>query len=793
MFRKLIPFIVIATFALISIFFLRDILMSEGMIIGGDWGFPLTKIQMSRFAQSGLFTWSDRDILGTEQYFLNSLPFYGLIQLFANLNITGEVYTKFLLLFIYVFSASGMFFFIRFLGYKTVVAFFCGFLYITLPFFFNFAAMGWVFVLLSMGILPFALITFINSVKEKNSGYALITGLLFTLAMIQSQTLAWYPLVFLSLMPYLVRNKSDLIQFIKTNLIVLAVLILLNAYWIAPILLSSGGQTLNTSLATSGSSLGTWVRLNAINILRGWGSLFNEPYESSVINSMAYLSFLLPAVAYSSLFVINKERIISSFVLLSLITITLFTLGPGVVVSLPFSDLIRDIARFSVISSFAYVVLVGVVLNSLLKSNQRDKIFGGIIIMILFTIGANPLWRAEISGKSRVGHDVKLRTFSTPDGYIHVENIINADTEDIRVSYLPIAGEISIVNNKNFNGYYRGIRDIYASFSPKQGHVGLSDKTNGVAAQFLTNFELISNEKKLKNFSSLLTIMGAKYVVIRKNLTHPGYEKENNGRIIANNLKRSDNLTIEYEDDQILLLRNKYYLPRIYIPNNIVYSYKSPDKLYEIISKPDYPNNAGLFFKELQFKSREEKLIKKTQLFSKSHNPSIEYKKIDPTKYRLIVRDAKVDFPLIMLDAYHHNWKLYLRPISNKRHTQVNTLYSSPYLLKTNLNNSLKNGPVNETWDESTVADDKHIYANGYGNAWIINPNEICNQKHNKNDCNIDNNGNYSMEFVIEFFPQKYFYIGAFIGITSLLIFALLFIYNLLKFNPHNHDNKGDH
>src|SRR3989338_9992818 len=101
MIKKLIPFGILIVFGLISIAFLRGILFSDGILIGGDWGFPHTKIQMLRFSQSGFYTWSDRDILGTEQYILNILPFLAFIGLIAKVGITGEVFSK-LILFLFL-------------------------------------------------------------------------------------------------------------------------------------------------------------------------------------------------------------------------------------------------------------------------------------------------------------------------------------------------------------------------------------------------------------------------------------------------------------------------------------------------------------------------------------------------------------------------------------------------------------------------------------------------------------------------------------------------------------------
>ena len=47
--------------------------------------------------------------------------------------------------------------------------------------------------------------------------------------------------------------------------------------------------------------------------------------------------------------------------------------------------------------------------------------------------------------------------------------------------------------------------------------------------------------------------------------------------------------------------------------------------------------------------------------------PIIEFKKINPTKYRLRIHGAKSEFPVIFSEAYHSDWKLYLVPWKNQK------------------------------------------------------------------------------------------------------------------------------
>ena len=262
--------LIVSFYLLISLFFLRGIIFSPGLIRGGDWGLPGTLLQMDRYFKDLLYTWSNIALFGDASFFLNRLPFGVLTGLMATIGITGEVYSKLILIFVFVPPALSMYLLCRFLGCFKKVAFLGGFLYITMPFFFNYAAIGWFGVIFSMSLLPLAIIFFIKSVRKERVTYSLLTGFLYFLAMLQSQTLFWYPLVFLCLIIFLAEDKKTFISYIKSLLVVFLIFFGLNIYFWLPLFLNggSGSVVLQTKLGLSAPSLGTWVRLSYLNLLR---------------------------------------------------------------------------------------------------------------------------------------------------------------------------------------------------------------------------------------------------------------------------------------------------------------------------------------------------------------------------------------------------------------------------------------------------------------------------------------------------------------------------------------------
>jgi hypothetical protein len=60
-----------------------------------------------------------------------------------------------------------------------------------------------------------------------------------------------------------------------------------------------------------------------------------------------------------------------------------------------------------------------------------------------------------------------------------------------------------------------------------------------------------------------------------------------------------------------------------------------------------------------------------------------------------------------------------------------------------------------ETWGLKPIADDKHYLVNGYANSWHIEPADV--------------GGVENYELVVEFWPQRLFYVGLFISAVTLL------------------------
>ena len=120
----------------------------------------------------------------------------------------------------------------------------------------------------------------------------------------------------------------------------------------------------------------------------------------------------------------------------------------------------------------------------------------------------------------------------------------------------------------------------------------------------------------------------------------------------------------------------------------------------------------------------------------------IDYSIEDPTKKTVRVTGATTGFYLADIDSFHPLWRL--RLASSK----------------------------------TPIASSDHIRLNNTMNAWYVDPAKICKAQ---GDCNRNSDGTYDMNFVIEFTPQKYFYIGALVSGLTFIGCVIYFVRGVKK------------
>lgn len=103
-----------------------------------------------------------------------------------------------------------------------------------------------------------------------------------------------------------------------------------------------------------------------------------------------------------------------------------------------------------------------------------------------------------------------------------------------------------------------------------------------------------------------------------------------------------------------------------------------------------------------------------------------------------------------------------------------NEKYSPQWKMRINTND--KNNHVE-------VSNDDHFLLNSYSNIWLVNAEKLClNEQGNlRNGCTRNADGSYNMEMIIEFTPQRWFYVGLIISGTTLVGCILYLLYPTMR------------
>ncbi len=192
-------------------------------------------------------------------------------------------------------------------------------------------------------------------------------------------------------------------------------------------------------------------------------------------------------------------------------------------------------------------------------------------------------------------------------------------------------------------------------------------------------------------------------------------------------------------------IKPEFKLPQIYAAKDIIRITVKKDEdsivkeLDFVLSQPDYKPGTAIFINENNKIRNLPKSIEET--------PTLTFKKLNPTKYKVSIRQARKEFLLIFNESFNRYWKMYV--------TKNNTIAPLP--------------------------DDKHVSVNGYANSWFIETDDICSQK---NMCLRNPDGSYSFELVIEYWPQRLFY-GVMSVIGIVILFNCLYLLYIMKQKLH--------
>ncbi len=146
---------------------------------------------------------------------------------------------------------------------------------------------------------------------------------------------------------------------------------------------------------------------------------------------------------------------------------------------------------------------------------------------------------------------------------------------------------------------------------------------------------------------------------------------------------------------------------------------------------------------------------------SLSNPHDISFETINPTKKLVHVKGATTPFYLAMSESYHPQWQLMFN------NQKVHGFFKSwvPWA------------------HPDRVPDTEHFALNGFLNGWYVDTDALCtlSTSSGQTACTKNPDGSYDIEFVIEFFPQRWFYLGLLISILTFISCIGYLIYDFLE------------
>ena len=512
------------------------------------------------------------------------MPFVILTKIFIFFGFSGELLSKSLILGIFTLSGVSIFAYLRFLKLRYLTSLIGGFIWITMPFFFDYTIMGWMFVLFSIGaVMPITLIAFTKSIKNHNISYSIIAGLLYSIAILQSQSLIWYPMVLVAMSFALIKDKKTFYQYVKSFIIVITIGLLLHLSWWPGLFINNDQGVMNSDLALDPISQGMRARLNFSNILRGWGSLFNQPYEVGYSKSLLPLSFLIPIMAFGSMLqnTPNRKGLKISMLTIFLYMFLLFSIEPEIMSKIPLSNLIRDTARFTVLSSLALTILASFFIDYLIVKVKELWLI--MLIVLLVTVNSYTFILGGLTQPALNIYDERLRTYQFPNDYIDTEKYLNSIQNDTKSYYPPSGTNISIKKNPKFNGDFKEIKDPFRGYSPLPGTIYMYYSSMGKPGKASFLLESLFNDEISKKSLSLLGMMNIGYIVNRNDTAYKHTQTQNIEKLVKSvgekNISTFGNVQV---------IKNDYFLPHFYVPQKTIYLQNEINSLPNAINFNDY-------------------------------------------------------------------------------------------------------------------------------------------------------------------------------------------------------------
>lgn len=298
----------------------------------------------------------------------------------------------------------------------------------------------------------------------------------------------------------------------------------------------------------------------------------------------------------------------------------------------------------------------------------------------------------------------------------------------------------------------------------------------------------------------------------------------------------SENIVNAFAQNKPYTVSNDIFYPIIYSPKETYFEELPLRYLSQIIKERNPQQPFAIILKN---QNQDSSGMNDVTSMRSTNKPTIEFKKLSPTKYRVLAHGATDLFPLIFSHKYYPGWQLLLvnssssqkkensemlsdilannySPFQNNEDTQATSKELSDYInrgwistvgdlhekvyqhkeyeasyeintyrkkfvidyISKKIQGTIQNNNLRDVeifTKKKKIAENAHVVANGYANGWLINPKVLCNSN---SFCTLNADGSYDMDMIIEFNPQQLFIATLLLSISSFVFFGGYVLYS---------------
>lgn len=821
-FPNLIPVIIIGMAGFLSFTWFRG----DFLVNPGDMGFSFNP---THDLYRALFAWDSQQGLGVHDSLsiARIFPYYLFMAVLQKLGFSLYLSQK--LLFYIIFTVSGIsaYLLISHLlaarPYRRVAALFGANFYMMNTYLLQLRwGSGYIMGMFLYAIFPFLVLMWLKGRRSGHIKYGIgmVFGCLFALPSLTNPALL-APLILVCLVDIvilLLLSKQRKIEFasvakfcLQSGLLFMGVF----SFWIFSViatlqqsianLAQSTSQFRQEVVSSSASSL-----LNLLRHLGDWGFFSGyrgQPYYSysTIYNSFLFviigfifvLTFFLPLLFMKRQ---NEEtrRNILFFTVTLLVSVWL-SKGVHEPLGIMFQWAIDTVTFFksfrSAYEKFGTVqVLCSAVLCSYFLSFIADKASHrrsvSIAVLALFVMGniyAFPFWNGDVfrrEGPVMAGFRFKIpQAYYDLNAYLEMQGMAPYRLLQLPDNNVPVPGIITL----NLEGeLYGGSDPLSRLLKFPIVHIdsfnySLADEVKNqlFEKRFETDPSLF-----LDNVKTIATLMNVKYILMRgdvSTVTYPQMTEPGTVRPLLGDL----DVAGSFGSLTLYRLPDENIYPLIYPVSEPVFMHSPPrvDLLRMTATERKRPGSA-FFFIGQNLKSYNDLHKQSMPLFNRvppgavvrqnneierpvEQSPVLEFRKINPTKYRVRVFGARDSFFIVFSELYHEQWKAYLGQTTGVEGGHVVAVESQPVPEGGKgavFNEKLPTGSLFETLGLQSLSSHDHWIANGYANAWRIELAKVLESgKYRKRD-----DGSVDFEVILEFKLQRIVYLGIVVSFMSL-------------------------